>query len=166
MRIQPRSEYLHGIGPLAAVQALSGLAGRLCDDLTLSVNRLDHYADWQHWHLTTADKARFVGRADTARTYEQAGRLSGFDFGTRTSHTIVARIYDKTLDIDRKGADWWLKVWGDRHQPGTPSTGSSSSSPRSAQRVRPEHARRHAGGRGRPVGLCHRTVAHPPGTHH
>ena len=104
VRIQPRSEYLHGIGPTAAVPALTELAGQLCDDLTLSVNRVDLYADWQHWDLTTADKARFVGRADTARTYEQAGGLSGFDFGTRTSHTVVARIYDKTLDIDRKGA--------------------------------------------------------------
>ena len=94
--------------------------GRLCDNLTLSVSRLDLYTDWQHWNLTLADKARFVGRADSNRTYEQASGLSGFDFGTRKSHTIVARIYDKTLDIDRKGTDWWLHVWGDRYQPGTP----------------------------------------------
>ncbi len=94
--------------------------GRLCDDLALSVSRLDLYADWQHWNLTLADRARFVGRADSTRTYEQASGLSGFDFGTRKSHTIVARIYDKTLDIDRKGTDWWLQIWGDRYQPGTP----------------------------------------------
>lgn len=120
VRIQPRSEYLHGVGPTAAVDALSGLVGRLCYDLALSVPRLDLYADWQHWPLTTADRARFVGRAETTRTYEQAAGLSGFDFGTRKSHTIVARIYDKTLDIERTGAEWWLKVWGDRYQPDIP----------------------------------------------
>lgn len=120
VRVQPRSEYLHGIGPTAAITALSELVGHLVDDLTVSVSRLDLYADWQHWQLSTADRARFVGRAETARTYEQASGLSGFDFGTRKSHTIVARIYDKTLNIERTGADWWLRVWAERYQPDTP----------------------------------------------
>ncbi|MDQ6798143.1 MAG: hypothetical protein M3011_09030 [Actinomycetota bacterium] len=82
--------------------------------------RLDLYADWQGWALTPADKTCLVGRADTSRTWETAGRVTGFDFGSRTNRTLVARIYDKTLDVNRKNADWWLHVWGDRYQPGSP----------------------------------------------
>jgi hypothetical protein len=120
LRIQPRSDYLHGIGPEQAVAELTELAGRLVDDPVLSVTRLDLYADWQHWQLTPADRDRFITRADHSRIYTQAGQLTGFDFGTRASHGIVARIYDKTLDIARTGADWWPLVWADRYLPGSP----------------------------------------------
>jgi hypothetical protein len=120
LRLQPRTEYLHGAGPERAVTELVGLAARLIDDVVLSVNRIDLYADWQDWNLAAGDRDRFVGQADTTRSYLQGATLSGFDFGTRASHSMVGRIYDKTLDLRRTGAIWWHDVWGDRYQPETP----------------------------------------------
>jgi hypothetical protein len=120
VRLQPRTEYLHGAGPEQAVAELGELIAHLINGTALSVNRIDLYADWQHWDLSTRDRECFVGQADMARTYVQAGDPSGFDFGTRASHSMVARIYDKTLDIRRTGSTWWHDVWGDRYQPGSP----------------------------------------------
>jgi hypothetical protein len=120
VRLQPRSEYLHGAGPEQVVADVGELITHLVDGAVFSVNRVDLYADWQHWILTAADREHFVGQADMARTYVQGLELSGFDFGTRASHSMVGRIYDKTLDIRRTGSTWWHRVWGDRYQPGSP----------------------------------------------
>lgn len=119
-RVQFRSEHLHAVGPHRALTDLPALVDPLAADVTYSVARLDLYADWQGWDLTAADRDRFVTRADTSRSYQYRGRLSGFDFGTRKSHTLTARIYDKTLQVDQGGHDWWPTVWGSRYQPGRP----------------------------------------------
>ncbi len=115
VRVQPRSEQLHSIGPDATVAAVAELVRHLCDDVAFSVGRLDLYADWQGWDLTVEDRDRFVTRADTCRTFQHRGQLSGFAFGTRKSHSLTARIYDKTLQIDQSGHDWWKTVWGARY---------------------------------------------------
>ena len=120
VRVQFRSEHLHAIGPERAVAALPALVDPFATDVAYAVARLDLYADWQGWGLTVADRDRFVTRADTSRTYQHKRRLSGFDFGTRKSHTLTAWIYDKTLQIEQVGHDWWRTVWDDRYQPGRP----------------------------------------------
>ena len=84
------------------------------------VNRVDLFADWQGWHLALEDAQRFVCRADARRTYEVAGTLTGFEFGSRKTNTFLARLYDKTADMAAKDNGWWPEVWGDRYVPGTP----------------------------------------------
>ncbi len=84
------------------------------------VNRVDLFADWQGWNLTLDDAQRFVCRADARRTYEIAGTLTGFEFGSRTTKTFLARLYDKTADMAAKDSGWWLEVWGERCVPGLP----------------------------------------------
>ena len=106
------------------------------------VNRVDLFADWQGWTLTLDDAQRFVCRADARRTYEVAGTLTGFEFGSRKTKTFLARLYDKTADMAAKDNGWWPEVWGDRYVPG-----AARASPRVRDRapgpgrVRPQHTR-------------------------
>ncbi|MGO9301432.1 MAG: hypothetical protein ACLQEG_13990 [Acidimicrobiales bacterium] len=88
--------------------------------MVFTVSRLDLYVDVQGWWPTGDDRYRFVCRGQTLETYEASGELTGFSFGRRKTGTIVARIYDKTRDADRKGSDFWLDVWGERLDPAKP----------------------------------------------
>ncbi len=72
------------------------------------------------WWFGLEDAPRFVCRADARRTYEMAGTLTGFEFGSRKTKTICARIYDKTADVGAKGSSWWYEVWGERFVEGLP----------------------------------------------
>ncbi|MEI2815390.1 MAG: hypothetical protein V9E99_02865 [Microthrixaceae bacterium] len=40
--------------------------------------------------------------------------MTGVEFGQRSTKTVCARIYDKTLQIEQKGLDWWPMIWGER----------------------------------------------------
>jgi hypothetical protein len=120
VRVQPRSEFLHAVGPEAAVAALHEVLSPELRQLRFWVNRVDLFADWQGWDLTLDDAQRFVCRADARRTYEVAGKLTGFEFGSRKTNTFLARLYDKTADMAAKDNGWWLEVWGERYVPGPP----------------------------------------------
>ncbi|MGO9335105.1 MAG: hypothetical protein ACLQCU_13845 [Acidimicrobiales bacterium] len=120
VRVQPRAEYLHAEGPESVVAAMRALLKHDLGDVFFSVSRVDLFADWQGWNLTLDDAHRFVCRADTRRTYEVGGTLTGFEFGGRKTKTFSARLYDKTADVAVKGSDWWLEVWGERYVPGLP----------------------------------------------
>ena len=120
VRIQPRSEFLHGVGVDAALQWFRELLLPALPDLFFTVNRLDLYADWQGWDLEASDRARFVLRARRRDTHEEGESLTGFEFGRRKTGTISARIYDKSLQVQRKGLDWWPHVWGENYDRGRP----------------------------------------------
>jgi len=120
VRIQPRAEYLHAVGPTQAVTSFRSLLGPDLGDIRFGVSRVDLFADWQGWSLNIDDGPRFICRADTRRTYEVAGTLTGFEFGTRKTKTLSARLYDKTADIAVQGTGWWPEVWGDRYRPEEP----------------------------------------------
>lgn len=70
--------------------------------MQLSVSRIDIYADFEGWRLVADDRHRFSCRSASVRTFEDDGRLTGFEFGRRSTKTVSARIYDKmspaTLD--------------------------------------------------------------------
>lgn len=103
IRVQPRSQYLHTVGPAGAVARVRRTVGAEVGDLSLSVSRLDLYADFSGWALGASDRDRFTRRADSRCTYEADGHLTGFVFGRRSSQTVCARIYDKTADVARSG---------------------------------------------------------------
>ena len=111
---------MHALGPEAAVAALQEVLTPELPHLRFWVNRVDLFADWQGWSLGLDDARRFVCRADARRTYEVAGALTGFEFGSRTTKTFLARLYDKTADMAAKDTRWWFEVWGARYVPGTP----------------------------------------------
>ena len=120
VRVQPRSEFLHAVGPGAAVATLREVLEPELGQLRLWVNRVDLFADWQGWTLSLDDAHRFVCRAEARRTYEVGGTLTGLEFGSRKTKTLLARLYDKTAETAAKDTGWWHEVWGENYVHGLP----------------------------------------------
>ena len=120
LRVQPRTEFLHGLGVREACGVLMGLLAEEVGACVFTVSRLDLYVDVQGWCPRADDRYRFICRGQTLETYEAGGELTGFSFGRRKTGTVVARIYDKTRDAERKGSDFWLDVWGNGFDPAKP----------------------------------------------
>lgn len=110
-RIQPRSGYLHAVGPAVAAHHFQRVLESECVEVFFSVSRIDLYVDIEGWGIGIEDRPNFVCRAGSVRTYEEENRFTGFEFGRRSTKTVCARIYDKTADITRTGADWWFDIW-------------------------------------------------------
>ena len=120
LRVQVRSEFLHAVGPRAALAWCEGVGGQALGEMSWGLSRLDLFCDVQGWDLEGDDRHRFVCQARTLVTHEDNDDLTGFQFGRRTTGTIMARLYDKTIDVSRTGKDWWLDIWGDRYDPALP----------------------------------------------
>jgi hypothetical protein len=111
LRIQPRAQFIHSVGPEYAVEWCRGVASSLFPDVRLGVSRLDLFADWQGWPLREADHDRFVTRARQRTSYAEDDVFTGFTFGRRRTATISCRIYKKTRDAKKKGVTYWPDVW-------------------------------------------------------
>lgn len=118
VRIQPRAELLHSLGPAGTVRHFDELLRPEMDRLVLSVARIDLFCDVEGMLLGGEDRRGFLCRGDDCTTYEAGHVCTGFSFGSRRTQRISARIYDKTAEMAAKGNDWWELVWGDRHEPG------------------------------------------------
>jgi hypothetical protein len=105
IRVQPRAEFLHGVGPDAACQWFDDALAELCGPIRWTVSRLDLHADFQGWQLDGDDRHRFLARADLRDTHEAGRILTGFEFGRRKTKTTSARIYDKVAERDSAGSD-------------------------------------------------------------
>jgi hypothetical protein len=115
VRIQPRAEFLHSLGPEATVSHFEQLLRRVVEGLGLSVARIDLFCDVQGMELRREDRPNFVCRSDGLTTYEDGAAITGFAFGSRKAQRITARLYDKTAEMAAKGTDWWELLWGERH---------------------------------------------------
>lgn len=114
LRVQPRSECLHGLGALGTVEWFDHPLGEICGPIRWSVSRLDLYSDWQGWELSGDDRHDFVCRSTSVDTHERNHGFAGLEFGRRSSKTVCARIYDKTLQTAETGAGFWNDIWGPR----------------------------------------------------
>ncbi len=103
IRVQPRAEFLHGVGAMAAVAWFRSVLEAECGAVLLTASRIDLHADWQGWVPGWEDRDRFVCRADALAMRGDRGELTGWEFGRRDTNTLCARIYDKTLEIEHKG---------------------------------------------------------------
>lgn len=117
IRIQPRTEFLQGCGPRGAVAWFREALQSVCGPVLLSVNRLDLFGDFQGWHLSGDSRHEFVCRAKARHTYEDDGVFNGFIFGSRESGTVLARIYDKTIESAKSGSAYWKMIWGEAFNP-------------------------------------------------
>ncbi|HEX2574935.1 MAG TPA: hypothetical protein VHK88_01215 [Aquihabitans sp.] len=116
LRVQPRAEFLHAVGPSAVLDFFDRVGEFLAGGpVQWGLSRLDLFCDVQGWTLTGDDRHRFVCRGQARATHEVGEAFTGFEFGKRSSKTLCARIYDKTHQVERKGLDWWPKVWGERY---------------------------------------------------
>lgn len=120
LRIQPKSEYLHAVGARVALAWFRDLAAGFTTGLRLTASRVDVFCDTQGWQLRPDDRLHFVTRATRRDMHEESEALTGFEFGRRAGKTVMARLYDKTLDVKKKGTDWWPRVWGDTYDASRP----------------------------------------------
>lgn len=121
IRVQPRSELLHGLGPRAAVDSFNDVLTAL-GDIEWGVSRVDLFADVQGWWPRLEERDRFICRATTRDTFEESGELTGFQFGRRKGGGVSARIYEKSGHMAKTGADWWLDIWGSAYEADHPVT--------------------------------------------
>ena len=119
-RIQPRAEFIHGVGPRAVVDSFQDLLEGMCGEVSLQVSRVDLFLDVQGWPLSSEDRAAFICRAAELTTSEVNQGLTGLQFGKRKTGTINARIYNKSEELKRSGADYWKDIWGDAYDPAFP----------------------------------------------
>lgn len=120
IRVQQRSEFLHGVGTGAAMNFFRDLLESEIGPVMLSVSRVDLFADFQGWDLVGDDRGSFVCRSHETATYEADEHLNGLQFGKRSSGTVSARLYDKTVEMKTTGSDYWRTIWADRYDPDRP----------------------------------------------
>jgi len=110
------SEFIHEVGPFSALANLRSFVGTVLLDQTQETvcSRADVYADFQGWVPRSEDYDCFItgSRRNTCHsTVHYDGRhFTGFTFGR---DAMVARLYDKSLEIAHSGKDWMHEVWGD-----------------------------------------------------
>jgi hypothetical protein len=117
------SEFIHEVGPLNALGELKSFVATLTfvrvDEPVCS--RVDIYTDFQGWIPRSEDYDRFVTRSrrNTSHiaVHHDGRRFTGFTFGR---DAMVARLYDKGLEIAHSGKTWMHEVWGDRLEPSAP----------------------------------------------
>jgi hypothetical protein len=110
------SEFIHEVGPIKALADLKSFVGALLDQVDETIcSRVDIYADFQGWVPVSDDYQRFVTRSrrNTSHiaVHHDGRRFTGFTFGR---DAMVARLYDKSLEIAHSGKRWMHEVWGSR----------------------------------------------------
>jgi hypothetical protein len=133
VQVQLHSAYLHSMGVHDAMRLVGEtLRKSVMTDtrVELGVSRIDLYADVQGWPLELGDLERFVSwsrvrrgflpadldgevdETDSRQVYALGRRLTGFVFGVGSP--LLARVYDKTTEIQRRGKTWLPDLWGER----------------------------------------------------
>ncbi len=116
--VQLHSPYLHACGQKLSVDLVELLLDHdvFVARTETTVSRIDLYADTQGWDPTLPDLERFVCFAPRRRAFQEldsfteARRLTGFMFG---KGAVVARVYDKTRELAKRGTTWPLEIWRD-----------------------------------------------------
>lgn len=115
--IQPRAEFLHRVGPVEVVRFYRQVIERETGTLDLAASRLDIYIDVQGWDLSVNDRHFFVRRAKAVAGHEASDDFNGLAFGTRATNTVYTRIYDKTIEIQKKGGHYVEQTWSCAYEP-------------------------------------------------
>ena len=108
------SEFIHEVGPPKALADLRSFVGALLDQAgETTCSRVDIYADFQGWVPGAEDYHHFITRSrrNTSHiaVHHDGRRFTGFTFGR---NAMVARLYDKSLEIAHSGKRWMHEVWG------------------------------------------------------
>jgi hypothetical protein len=122
--VELRALYLWQLGAEGAARQAQEVANALTNpplpgEEFLRVSRIDLAVDFQGWLPSLEDESRFVTRAADRAMHKQRRAFTGFMFGRGA---LAARLYDKTLEIERSGKPWFREVWGRSpgYDPGAP----------------------------------------------
>jgi hypothetical protein len=122
--VELRALYLWQKGALEAARQAQAVADALTQPPlpggdVLRVSRIDLAVDFQGWLPSLEDDERFVTRAADRAMHRQRRAFTGFMFGRGV---LAARLYDKTLEIQRSGKPWFRQVWArsSGYDPGAP----------------------------------------------
>ncbi|MBC7595712.1 MAG: hypothetical protein H7288_17545 [Kineosporiaceae bacterium] len=116
VRVQPRAEFLHAVGPRGVLAWVYDVADTLGLVVEWKVSRLDLFADFHGLALTAESRWDFVCKGKRRKTFEDGDQLETLYFGS--GKPLMARLYDKTKESAAKGTDWWPSVWSSAYQPG------------------------------------------------
>jgi hypothetical protein len=108
------SEFIHEVGPFNALADLKSFVGALMAQADETIcSRVDIYADFQGWVPGSEAYHDFITRSrrNTSHiaVHHDGRRFTGFTFGR---DAMVARLYDKSLEIAHSGKRWMHEVWG------------------------------------------------------
>lgn len=120
IRVQPRSEFLHRVGPVRAVNYYRSIIGPEVGPVVLRASRLDLYVDIQGWQVDIGQRHRFVKRARKVSTHEEGEEFNGISFGSRKTNTFYARIYNKSAEMRQKGNHYVEQTWNADYVPDLP----------------------------------------------
>lgn len=119
VRLQIQSSYLHAVGPGNALAWFTEYLNVLGVPTVWTLGRIDLFMDVQGLDLSVEVRDRFRCRSRSLRMHEKYA-FTGFDFGSRNSGTVYARIYDKVAEQGADNLSWIGALWGDRYVPGDP----------------------------------------------
>jgi len=114
------SAFIHEVGPASALANLRTFIGTVLVGQTQEAvcSRADVYTDFQGWVPRSEDYDRFITRSRRnichIAVHHDGRRFTGFTFGRGA---MVARLYDKGLEIVHTAKDWMREVWGERIDP-------------------------------------------------
>lgn len=109
---QMKSGFIWGEGLILAYdrvwELMNWLYERRCEGE--KVSRADLFADFD-WPMgfDSQDVHKFVTRARRKQTYHEGSRFSGFTIGRGR---LMARLYDKTLEMPKSQKEWLYELWG------------------------------------------------------
>lgn len=108
-----KSEMLWLMGPekswLWLVEWINQYIGIVSND---KLNRVDICCHSDSYGFSITDLDRFSGRYRKDAVHRDNRNFTGFEFGSRASDTIVARIYNKSKEtIDKKNKLWFFEIW-------------------------------------------------------
>lgn len=120
-RVKPLASFLHSTNPIEAARWFcSTVDAEVGTALEWTVGRLDLFVDIQGYVFVDDDRHRLVCRPRHLHGRYEDGALNNLEVGRRTSGTMCARIYDKTLQVKDSGLDYWYEIWGDKFDPTQP----------------------------------------------
>ncbi len=111
---QISSDLLHNYGSYQALNQLRGLVKELLIDIEEeTVSRADIFVDFvTDANLESIGKRSWVTRANNAHSYWSGNSFTGWSIGQ--GGVISARLYDKTVEIEKSGKDYFKYIWANK----------------------------------------------------
>lgn len=113
--VQVSSDILHCFGLSVAMDLLRGTVKHLVQDIeSESISRADLFVDFNaDINFELVKKREWVTRADRIESHWRGNCFTGWSIGL--GGVISARLYDKTLEIEKSGKEYLKDIWTKRN---------------------------------------------------